>query len=221
MGPAICAAGIDDAGYPISAVPHDTPRGPAGPLVLPGTYTVRLTVGTQIAEAPLEVKLDPRLTTTPAALRQQLEIERDLVALLTESSAAVSSARAIREKVEKLSPLAKGRLAKSVSAFGEIVTAALEGSKSGEATPRAKGIEGLRGDAQSLYDAIGQTDVGPTSAQTAAASRVEHDLRAALEGWRAIFVDLAALNRRIHSAGLPEIPPDAKPTGPPEAQNEE
>ena len=29
--------------YPISAVPHDTPRYPLGPLVLPGQYTVRLT----------------------------------------------------------------------------------------------------------------------------------------------------------------------------------
>ncbi|HWX24377.1 MAG TPA: glycoside hydrolase, partial [Vicinamibacteria bacterium] len=32
-----------DHEYPISAVPNDTPRGPLGPSVLPGRYTVRLT----------------------------------------------------------------------------------------------------------------------------------------------------------------------------------
>ena len=32
-------------GYPISAIPHDTPREPLGPAVLPGRYTVRLTAG--------------------------------------------------------------------------------------------------------------------------------------------------------------------------------
>src|SRR3954467_11264849 len=44
--------------YPISAVPHNTPRTPQGPLALPGTYTVRLTAGGKTMTAPLTVKMD-------------------------------------------------------------------------------------------------------------------------------------------------------------------
>ncbi|MFN7993688.1 MAG: glycoside hydrolase [Bryobacteraceae bacterium] len=39
-------------GYPISAVPHDTPRGPQGPHALPGPYSIRLTAGGKALTAP-------------------------------------------------------------------------------------------------------------------------------------------------------------------------
>ena len=57
-----------DYGYPIAAVVHDTPREPRGPWVVPGQYTVRLTVGGREYTQPLTVRMDPRVTTTPAAL---------------------------------------------------------------------------------------------------------------------------------------------------------
>ena len=47
--------------YPISAVPHDTPRTPQGPLALPGTYRVRLTANGKALTAPLTIKIDPRV----------------------------------------------------------------------------------------------------------------------------------------------------------------
>lgn len=58
-------------GYPISAVPEDTPAEPLGAWVLPGTYTVRLTAGGHTYEQVLHVRMDPRVTTSPADLEQQ------------------------------------------------------------------------------------------------------------------------------------------------------
>jgi photosystem II stability/assembly factor-like uncharacterized protein len=46
---------------------------PRGPHVLPGTYTVRLTVGEQSLDKPVEVRLDPAAQTTTALLAQQFE----------------------------------------------------------------------------------------------------------------------------------------------------
>jgi hypothetical protein len=43
---------------------------PMGPLVVPGTYTVRLVVDGQVSERPLEVQEDPRVT-VPEAVRRQ------------------------------------------------------------------------------------------------------------------------------------------------------
>ena len=75
---------VPERGYPINAVPHDTPRSPQGPLVVPGTYTVRLTVGEQTLTAPLAVTMDPRVTTSAEGLAEQLAVERMLARRLPE-----------------------------------------------------------------------------------------------------------------------------------------
>src|SRR5437762_10848978 len=55
-------------GYPIAAVYRDTPREPRGPIVVPGRYTVRLTVGGRTLAETVTVRMDPRVTTPPAGL---------------------------------------------------------------------------------------------------------------------------------------------------------
>ena len=67
-----------DFEYPISAAPHDTPKEPRGPLVLPGTYTVRLTVGGKTFTQPLIVKMDPRITTSAVGLALQFSLSKQL-----------------------------------------------------------------------------------------------------------------------------------------------
>ncbi|MFI5119100.1 MAG: WD40/YVTN/BNR-like repeat-containing protein, partial [Thermoanaerobaculia bacterium] len=68
--------------YPISAIPGDTPREPLGPFVLPGTYTVKLTVDGQALTRALTVKLDPRVRMSSADLAQQLALLKRLGAAL-------------------------------------------------------------------------------------------------------------------------------------------
>jgi hypothetical protein len=60
--------------YPISAVLHNTPRLPRGPVVLPGDYSVRLTVDGKAFTQPFAVKLDPRIQTTPQGLQRKFEL---------------------------------------------------------------------------------------------------------------------------------------------------
>ena len=52
--------------------PDDEPMGP-GPRVLPGTYTVALTVGEETMEQPVEVRLDPRVTISRSDLMARHE----------------------------------------------------------------------------------------------------------------------------------------------------
>jgi photosystem II stability/assembly factor-like uncharacterized protein len=64
--------------FPIAAVYGQTAPNPTAPLALPGTYTVRLTVDdTVVYEQPLTLKLDPRISTTPAQLRQLHTLSAD------------------------------------------------------------------------------------------------------------------------------------------------
>ena len=49
--------------------------GPRGPQVLPGTYTVKLTVNDKVLEERVEVKLDPNITTPLTELQETLDMQ--------------------------------------------------------------------------------------------------------------------------------------------------
>ena len=78
---------------PISAVPHDTPRVPEGPLVLPGIYTVRLDVDGHTMQRPLAVVMDPRVVISNEALAAQYLLAARLMSLANKSYDAVAKAR--------------------------------------------------------------------------------------------------------------------------------
>ncbi|MGZ4787166.1 MAG: VPS10 domain-containing protein [Terriglobales bacterium] len=52
--------------------------GTVGPMALPGKYQVKLTVDGQTQTAPLELKMDPRVTTSPADLQKQFALLMDI-----------------------------------------------------------------------------------------------------------------------------------------------
>ena len=85
---------------PISAVPHDTPRVPEGPLVVPGRYTVRLEVDGRALQAPLQVVMDPRVSISQSALEQQYRLSAQLAAIMDRSYAA--GTHDINEEAESL-----------------------------------------------------------------------------------------------------------------------
>lgn len=57
----------------IAAVYRNTPTAPVGPFAAPGQYTVRLSVDGQSWEKPLQLRLDPRITSSPADIKLQTE----------------------------------------------------------------------------------------------------------------------------------------------------
>ena len=80
--------------YPASAIPHDTPMGPLGPMALPGRYTVKLSVDGNTYTQALAVRLDPRVKTPMAGLTQQFELAMQLVHDMNETYAALQRAGA-------------------------------------------------------------------------------------------------------------------------------
>ncbi|MGH9327724.1 MAG: WD40/YVTN/BNR-like repeat-containing protein [Terriglobia bacterium] len=79
--------------YPMSAIPHETPAGPEGPLVVPGKYTVRLTVAGQTYSQPLTVRRDPRETAPASAFAAELSLEQKIMAGMRESYQAYRAAK--------------------------------------------------------------------------------------------------------------------------------
>ena len=208
-------------GYPISAVPHNTPRLPLGPRVLPGVYTVRLTAGGRTLTAPLTVKMDPRVKAATAGLQQQFEFESRLVSMMTRSTIAIRQARSVQEQIEKITHQASGPLAEQLAAIGKSIQAGLgaAGRPFGP-RPAEPGFTAVNGRASGLYGEIGSADAAPTAAQVTAMAALSRDFPAVMERWdKLTTADIPALNRQLKAAKLPEIRLDAKPAHDEEADD--
>jgi len=194
-------------GYPIAAVPGDTPRVPQGPNALPGQYTVRLNVNGHTYNEPLTVKMDPRVKTPREGLVEMFHLEMRMAALMTESTKEVTEARSAEEQLKKLAGQASGPVAEAISAMEKKVTTVMGGGGGFFAPPSPTPTLGrANGEASALYGEVGRADATPTVAQVSAAAEVEKDFAAVSKQWEELkTADLAALNRQLREANLPEI----------------
>jgi hypothetical protein len=105
---------------------------PRGPLVLPGTYTLRLTYAGQTETAPLAIAIDPRVKGSPAGLQQKFALSMEVYHDQDALHRAVNDIRAVKSAVE--ATLGKARGGKSNGA--PLIT------EGGELLKRASAIEG-------------------------------------------------------------------------------
>jgi len=71
-----------------------------GPFVLPGRYTVRLTVGDEQRSAEFEARLDPRVRTSPEYLREQYELLLTIRNTVSHAYRQIARLRDVREQVQ-------------------------------------------------------------------------------------------------------------------------
>ncbi len=218
--------------YPISAVPHRTPRDPQGPLALPGRYVVRLTANGRTITAPLIVKMDPRVTTSPEGLQTLFTAQTRLAALLTSSSGAAMEVQSLRDQIARLVPPAKIAGMPAVQKIDAELQELLEGEKAPEVPPPGgKGageerehtppLNGVSGEAGDLYKQTGQADTAPTAAQNAAMAHIEDEVKEALARWQTVEHDIPGASQELKAAGLKELNPALKPTTEPEGGDED
>jgi hypothetical protein len=73
-----------------------------GPVALPGTYQVRLTVLGNSYTAPLEIKPDPRLKVTQADLQKQFDLLMKIHDKLGETDDAINQIRGLRAQINDI-----------------------------------------------------------------------------------------------------------------------
>jgi photosystem II stability/assembly factor-like uncharacterized protein len=206
--------------YPISAVVHDTPPEPLGPLVVPGTYQVRLTAGGQSFTQPLEVRMDPRVRTPADSLAQQLKLANGIVAAMGRDAAALRQVKQLRGRVAALPASArKGALGREVAAFDAkaAAIAGAEGDEEGAApappAPPARrrgapaaSLAQLNDDLGRLLVLLNGADEAPTTQQQAGFDELERRLGGALARWDELRGrDLERLNDRLRRAGVAPV----------------
>ncbi|HEY1986940.1 MAG TPA: glycoside hydrolase [Terracidiphilus sp.] len=208
--------------YPISAVPHDTPRLPQGPSAMPGTYTVRLTANGKVLTAPLTIKMDPRVTATQSELATLFKMESDLAGTVTNSAKAALEAHSVHEQVEKLSSSAQAELKETLGKQDKALGELLDGKPRTASGAGEPGLDGVSGEAAGLYGEVGRVDAAPTAAQIAAEEQVRGEVREVLEKWEQLKkTALPELNRKLGEAHLPPINLERHPDTMPEGGDED
>ncbi|UCD23708.1 MAG: hypothetical protein JSW51_11830 [Gemmatimonadota bacterium] len=95
-------------------------RGPAGPWVLPGEYTVRLTVSGARHERTISVSEDPRIEVTDAARDEWYRAVSRLAATVQSFLPLVDSVASIQERLDSLPADAKSRHVELMAEIDEV-----------------------------------------------------------------------------------------------------
>jgi hypothetical protein len=199
---------------PIRPAKIDSGDPKEGPMVLPGTYTARLTVGDQVCTTPVEVRLDPRVTVPRADLEEQMAFALALRDELTRLSGIVHDLRSVREQVEARAASLKDRpgAAPLVEAAGALVATcdALEEKLHNPKAEIGYDILAMPGGAKlysrlaPLYSWAHDGDGRPTQGMREVYAELKKELDALAAEWKAILeTDVPALNARAR-----ELAPD-------------
>jgi photosystem II stability/assembly factor-like uncharacterized protein len=205
----IAVADVAEAGdvEATGAVPRRSVHGAAAPWAAPGGYVVRLTAGGRSSTQPLTLRLDPRVKTPAAGLRQLATLSRETYDAAATARAAYVQARslvaaldslpdggserdALRAQVESLAPAPRPR-ARGFFRRGPAGPPTLE-SASNALLAAAMAMQGA--------------DLTPTAAQAAACERARAQSDTAITRWaRLKTTGLAAFNATRRAAGLSPV----------------
>ena len=180
---------------------------PDGPLVLPGRYAVRLTLGTYAETHALDILPDPRVGTSGEELERQLELLRAIVERLSTVNDMINAVDAWREQIVVLdrrlatseAPFVRERLdtvgAELAAIRGELIDVRY--------TEAQLWPTGLHEKLNALFDAVDSADRAPARQMQELFDLLCAQLDALLRRWRSLEERLLPeLNKAMNLANL-------------------
>ena len=193
-----------------------------GPRVVPGSYQVRLTVDGKTMTETLEVKPDPRLTTTPADYAKQLEFGLKIRDKVTETHNAIIQIRDVRKQVDDLLKRVAGQpgfkvINDSASALKKNLTAVEESlyqTKNQSSQDPLNFPIRLNDKLASLTGVLSSADTAPTEQTYAVYEELVVQVDAQLARLDQIMkTDVPAFNQLVRDQNIPAVtvkPPAAE-----------
>jgi hypothetical protein len=201
-------AGVEPE-FPISATYRNTAPRATSPWVVPGDYTITLTIDNKTFSQPLTVAMDPRVKARTADLQEQFDLSWRLYQLRLKLAPVGEKFNEIAEQLIKLKARAAERpdLTQKLEAFVQTLM------KFGPPHPRPGAPPSffVLDSTTHLFDDIQGADAAPTAATKAAATDLETKVDAIMDAWSKLLEsDLPALNQQLKQAGFPEIKTEAE-----------
>ncbi len=186
-----------------------------GVWALPGRYTVTLAVDGHRESQPLEIRKDPRVPVTQAALQQQFELARRIESQRVALTGAATEAAHVLTQLDALRGQASPPLAQAVETFTRNVAAVAGVNPAANpdnsvGTPPANltSLHYLTGAFANLQASVESADAAPTVGQRQAFAKQMQTLTHTLAQWQHLKqVELTRLNAQLRSAGLRPITP--------------
>jgi photosystem II stability/assembly factor-like uncharacterized protein len=186
------------------AVEENTPVLPSSPWVMPGNYTVSLTVHGRRHTQPLIVEMDPRVETPEAALQQQFDASMRVYREATAASAALGQVRDLEKQIAARKPSAE------LTSYRK----QLEELSGPEATSPfmlffnhgPPTLASVGGTLQMLMGQMQDADRAPTAADIEALDHISSDSKALLARWEKLKGQpLAELNHVLRGRNQPSL----------------
>ena len=188
--------------YAIAAIFGQTAPNPTSPWVMPGAYTVKLTVDGKSYAQPLVIKMDPRVKTSVVELKKQFDLSdkcyQELKQLIEESDKLIS----LQTQVEKLLPNASAQLATSLKNMDTGVLNLQNGS------PEEKGQnpKALRNTLFSLLNLMQESDMPVTAQVSQAVTKADASFILLNSKFNELTGNsLKSLNDQLIQAGMAKI----------------
>jgi hypothetical protein len=191
--------------FDINANPGLTPTSPLGPLVPPGTYTLKLTVDGKSYTQSVAVKPDPRSPATPAAISAQLALQKKIEEGIEAAYEGNRIAVALRD-------LARGVTVPDIASRASALAAQLDtvagldqgrgrgGGRGGQ--PARPSFRAINAALVSQLDAQEQGDMAPTPAALAAFTTTCKELTSLAAAWQRLSVtELGGINAVLKQKG--------------------
>jgi photosystem II stability/assembly factor-like uncharacterized protein len=179
-------------------------RAPHPPRVVPGTYSMKLTVDGRIYSQPLKLAMDPRSSATPEILQQQFQLALQIYAEAQKARRALQEIDSVSKKLASLKTEVQSRHPELMSQLVS-VQSAVNQIRNGTAT-KPGAISGLAAATGGLASSLSVVESGDREAPSQALEVYHASADAAgnsLAAWRKLQAGtLAQLNAGLQAAGL-------------------
>lgn len=182
-------------------------RTPSGPKVVPGTYTVKLTVDGKPQTQPLTVVMDPRSSATAETLEQQWQIGQQVFADTMEARRALAEIDSVRKKLTALEQEIGERDAaiKSALMYAESEISKIT-AKQGTAPGQSAGLQDAFVNMVSALHVVESGDRAVPSQAVAVYNESKQRVRTAKAQWSEFKkTRLPGLNRKLSEGNLAPI----------------
>ena len=183
-----------------------------GPQALPGNFKLVLTAGGKTYTAPMEIKMDPRVTTTIADLQKQFDLLIKLRDRISAAHMAVNHMRDIRAQVHAvLKRVGDNEAGKKIKSAAEDLDKKMKPVEEEILQVKSKAAEDplnypikLNNRIAALAGAVASADTAPTAQEYAVFEMLDAQLSAQLKLWDDLKTkDVVALNDLVRDAGIP------------------
>jgi photosystem II stability/assembly factor-like uncharacterized protein len=215
-------AGMNEFVWDLTYSPLEIPEGKmnymgyvGGPVVVPGDYQVRLSVGEWSSTEPLRVRQDPRLLhVTEAQLVELRDFGFRIRERISQAYHALETIASVREQATALAERAKEggfgdelkALAESMVANLEMVEEELYQTKAESGQDMINFPPQLSNQLTYLYGRLAQAYGPPTAQERARLTELEEELAMYRGALQAILdSDLAAFNARVREMGIEAV----------------